>query len=345
MLTRHEDPVVNREPAPSALVVAHDQGGLRIDILLKQVFPQYSRAQMQKWIKEGCILVDGRPVRTSHVTRPGEKVEVRSAGEGPTKEGGVTREGSPIALEVLYEDDSLLVVNKPRGLVVHPGSGVASGTLAQSLVARGGPLSTIGGSERPGIVHRLDKETSGVLLIAKTDEAHIALTLQFRERTLEKRYLALVNGVPRQATDRIETAIGRHPVHRKKMSVSPVTGRKSITEYYLRGAYEEFAFLEVLLHTGRTHQIRVHLAHVGHPVVGDPVYGGRKRALNVAAGMKSPALVQALTKLTGQALHAHSIVVGHPVTGRRMRFEAPLPFDITHLVQILRQRLEGEDHE
>ncbi len=231
-----------------------------------------------------------------------------------------------IPLEIVFEDEHLLVLDKPAGLVVHPGAGRASGTLVNALLHRVKDLSGVGGVLRPGIVHRLDRGTSGLLVVAKDDASHRALAAQFASRAVEKEYLALVLGVPAPRQGEIDKPIGRHPVQRKRMAVRS-GGREARSSYRVLEAFDGAALLRVTIHTGRTHQIRVHLAAIGHPVAGDAIYGG---------GRRPPAAAAALALLDRPALHAARLAVDHPADGRRLRFESPLPPDIEGVVGLLR---------
>ena len=236
-----------------------------------------------------------------------------------------------IELAVVHEDVHLIVVNKPAGLVVHPGAGTAGGTLVNALLGHVRDLSGVGGVLRPGIVHRLDKGTSGLLVVAKDDEAHRALVRQFAGRTVEKEYLALVLGLPAQASGQVDAPIGRDPVHRQKMSVRAPRGREARTSWTVEERFDGAALLRVRIHTGRTHQIRVHLASIGHPVAGDPVYGGTRTPSSRRAGAR-----EALLSLARPALHAARLAFTHPVTGHRLAFSAPLPPDLVAVLDRLR---------
>jgi 23S rRNA pseudouridine1911/1915/1917 synthase len=273
------------------------------------------------------VLVDGRTTRPSARLRPGQAVSVLV----PAPEPALPRP-EDIPLEVLHEDASLLVVNKPAGLVVHPGAGRPGGTLVNALLGRVRDLSGVGGVLRPGIVHRLDRGTSGLLVVAKDDAAHRALVRQFASRAVEKEYLALVLGVPGRATGEIDRPIGRDPVHRQRMSVRAPRGREARTSWRVEERFDGAALLRVRIHTGRTHQIRVHLASIGHPVAGDPLYGGtrtpssrRSEARDILASLERP------------ALHAARLAFTHPATGERREFAAPLPPDLVEVVDRLRE--------
>jgi len=327
-----------------SFIVQPTDAGKRMDVCLLNHLPNYSRARVQRHIREGGVRADGRLVKPGYVLRGGEKIGwtplIRAArpvvGESPTPHESPTIALECDPIEALYDDNSFFAINKPRGLVVHRGSGTRGPTLVDLLVAQGKSLAALPGPDRPGIVHRLDKETSGVLLIAKTDEAHVHLCSQFKERQIHKTYVAIVNGIPRETKGVIHTTIGRHPRQRKKMSTHAIGGRPALTEYRVLESYNQFALIELILHTGRTHQIRVHLNHIGHPVVGDPTYGGRKRALHAAGQWKGSHLKQALTQLSGQALHAAAITLRIPDTGCELTIEAPLPQDMHNLLRILR---------
>jgi 23S rRNA pseudouridine1911/1915/1917 synthase len=302
--------------------------GLRLDAYLAG-HPSLglSRARLQQLIREGAVTVGGRTVKPSRQVKVGEEVfldlpELKPASVEP----------EPMGLEVLYEDEHFLVLNKPPGMVVHPAGSVRSGTLVNALLHHcAGSLSGIGGVERPGIVHRLDKETSGLMVAAKTDRAHLALTGQFAGRTVDKRYRALVVGVVESDDGVVSKPIGRHPTDRKRMAVVEF-GREAETAYRVLERFASHTHLEVELRTGRTHQIRVHFSSIGHPVLGDPTYGGRR----IRRGRR-----EAREPLIGrQALHAWRLAFDHPIDSRRMAFETPPPRDFEEALLCLRR-----DHE
>jgi 23S rRNA pseudouridine1911/1915/1917 synthase len=280
--------------------------GKRLDHLLHERFPGFSRARVQDWIKRRHVVVNGRAARASYNVRAADAIDVEPADPAPLR---ATAE--PIPLTVLYEDPDVVAIDKPAGMVVHSGAGVRSGTLVNALLHRFGSLSRAGGDLRPGIVHRLDRYTSGVLLVAKNDAAHQRLAEQFASRTVEKTYLALIHGNLKQDRGRIEKPIARDPRRRIRMTARLAQGRAAWTEYRVLRRFTGFTFLEVRLGTGRTHQIRVHLASIGHPVAGDRLYG-------------APA-VSALPPLPRYFLHAHRITFHQPTTGERITVESPLP--------------------
>jgi 23S rRNA pseudouridine1911/1915/1917 synthase len=295
-------------------VVDESSAGLRVDAVVADL-ARVSRAQVQRWIEVGRVRVSGRPVRASRRLEIGETIEAT-----PIEPVEMELRPEAIALHVLYEDADLIVVDKPAGLVVHPAPGHPGGTLVNALLHHCGDLAGIGGVLRPGIVHRLDRGTSGVLVVAKNDRTHQALSVQFAEHTIERVYRAFVRGRPRATAGRIERPIGRHPQDRKRMSVETRSGRPSITAWRLVRRYPEAGTseLEIRPETGRTHQIRVHLASAGLPIVGDVVYG---RARGREAELGRP------------ALHAECLGFDHPGRGGdRVRFEAPLPEDLRQLV-------------
>jgi 23S rRNA pseudouridine1911/1915/1917 synthase len=298
-----------------------ERRGARLDVWLRGALPDYSRARLQGLIKEGRVQVDGRPVKAAHRLAVGERISVSIPDAAPA----VLRPQS-IPLDVLYEDADIVVVNKPAGLVVHPAAGHADGTLANALLHRCRDLTGIGGELRPGIAHRLDKDTSGVLVAAKTETALNGLVAQFKARTVHKDYLALVWGVPRPASGAIETPIGRSRHDRKKMSAAPARGRPALTRYATVETFGALAaLLRVTIATGRTHQIRVHLTHLGHSVVGDRQYGRRR---------PEPLPVEPAR----QMLHAARLAFAHPRTGAPLAFEAPLPADMQSLLAALRRQ-------
>jgi len=306
----------------------------RIDKYLSDRQRVATRSQVQRLVRLELVLVDGRPVRASHRLRGGEHIKVTIPEPEPS-----LLEPQAMALDVVYEDQFLLVVNKPPGMVVHPGSGVRRGTLANALLAHCKDLSGIGGVVRPGIVHRLDKGTSGLMVVAKDDRTHLALSEALAERRVKRTYEAIVWGKPREREYRIETLIGRSRADRKKMAVLASCGRQAVTAYR---TVEEFGFasrLVVNLQTGRTHQIRVHLQHVGHPVFGDPTYGGRRRTY---PGVRAGEMARArglLESFDRQALHARELRFLHPVGGREMKLVAPLPPDMQNLLNGLRSAI------
>jgi 23S rRNA pseudouridine1911/1915/1917 synthase len=304
---------------------------LRIDKYLSDCKRVATRAQVQRLLKEGRVLVDGRPVKPSHRLHGGEMIAVTIPDPEPAR-----MDAEPIPLDVVFEDSHILVVNKPAGMVVHPGSGVHSGTLANALLAHCKDLSGIGGVVRPGIVHRLDKGTSGLIIVAKHDRAHLALSEDLRARRIMRTYCAVVWGLP-EDSGRIETLIGRSRADRKRMAVQRREGRQAITSFHVTERFEFASRLSVNLQTGRTHQIRVHLAHIGHPVFGDPTYGGRRRkygSLSRSTMERARALLQRIDR---QALHAQSLTFTHPQTGSTISLDAPLPEDMQLLLNTLRR--------
>ena len=292
------------------LLVPKEQSKLRLDQFLAKQLPEYSRSRLQQLILGGFVQLNNVTTRPRQIVRSGDKIEVIE----PPLEKIETRP-EPIPLEILFEDDDLIVINKAAGLTVHPGAGHREHTLVNALLSHCATLSGIGGKERPGIVHRLDKETSGCLVAAKNDVAHRELSKQFAARTVEKIYLALVAGKLRKATGIIEEKIGRHPVHRQRMSVTSSRGRTAKTEYRVIRSSDQASLIECRLHSGRTHQIRVHLHHLGHPVLGDKIY-----APKVA------------TNYPRQMLHAWKLGFRHPRSAKQKIFEAPLPDDFNQTI-------------
>ncbi len=304
---------------PKRTVPAGDAGE-RLDAWLARTEPHHSRARWQQLIRDGRVLVAGAARKGSHPVGGGEEV---SWEEPPPAPVALVPEAR--ALAVLYEDADLLVLDKPPGLVVHPAPGHATGTLVHALLHHCGPtLAGIGGERRPGIVHRLDRDTSGVMVVAKTERAMRGLVEQFRRHTVGKTYLALAWGEPVPPTGRIETLVGRHPVQRQRMSTAPATGRRAVSTYERVEAYGEASLLRVRIETGRTHQIRVHLAHIGHPVVGDRVYGRARGRLPPGPAPR-------------QMLHAAELAFVHPATGQEMEFVAPTPPDMRALIRAWRE--------
>ncbi|MDD3181590.1 MAG: RluA family pseudouridine synthase [Alphaproteobacteria bacterium] len=293
-----------------------------------------SRARLQQLIKEGRVSCDGNVILDpNHAAAGGEVCCIDVPPAIPAQP-----QAQDIPLDIVFEDDDLLVVNKPPGLVVHPAAGNWNGTLVNALLAHcGDSLSGIGGVARPGIVHRLDKDTSGLMVVAKNDRAHQLLTAQFADRSLSRVYQALVWGVPHPLEGEIHGAIGRHPRSRQKNAVVEHGGKEALTHYKTITVFDRLACLvECKLATGRTHQIRVHMAHVGYPVVGDPLYGSRKRLAPTAA---TDGVIVSLHNFPRQALHAGEIKFIHPRTGKMARFKAPLPKDMADLLKLLKKKL------
>lgn len=304
-------------------------GQRRLDQYLAAALPEFSRTFLQKLIREGSVLVNGEPSRPSYVVRRGDRIEVSvELPEGPA----VPPEDIP--LDIIFEDDSLIAINKPPGMVVHPAKGHQSGTLVNALVGHTRTLSSAWGELRAGIVHRLDRDTSGVILCAKTDAAHTALAKQFEARTVEKHYLAVVEGEPELDSDRIDAPLGRSRRNPEAVAVVREGGRAARSIYRVERRFRGFAALDVELLTGRTHQIRVHLAHIGHPVVADGLYG-RRRALYRSELLGHGPEPGEKPLIARQALHARSITINHPITGERVQFVAPLPSDIVALLDAL----------
>ncbi|MGB8342793.1 MAG: RluA family pseudouridine synthase [Chthoniobacterales bacterium] len=285
------------------LNVPNERAGWRLDRYLAAALSQFSRSRLQALIRNGEVQLRGKNARPRETVHAGDLIRLTIP---PLEE--IEAEAEEIPLEILFEDEDLLVLNKPPGLVVHPGAGNQTHTLVNALLHHCTSLSGIGGKQRPGIVHRLDKETSGCLVVAKNDVAHQALAQQFAEREATKIYLALVTGKLKRNRGTIEAAIGRHPVHRKKMRVDARRGRAAKTDYRVLQSGGSVSLVECALHSGRTHQIRVHLHHLGHPVIGDALYGKR-------------------TVASRQMLHAWKLGFTHPRTNEPLLFEAPLPAD------------------
>lgn len=300
--------------------------GVRLDTFLRQRFPAASRGALQRLITEGHVTVNGQRVKPNHTPRAGEVVRVEWPEPRPAD-----AQPEDIPLDILYEDERLLVVNKPAGLVVHPSAGNEEHTLVNALLHHcQGELSGIGGVARPGIVHRLDKETSGCMVVAKNDDTHLALSTQFAGRSVEKVYLAIVCGVMPRDEGNIRAAIARHPTHRKRMAVrEEAKGRAAHTSYRVLERLNEATFIEAALHTGRTHQIRVHFQHLGFPLAGDTTYGQRqtKRLMDLTS-YQAPRVL----------LHAHKLGITHPRSGKRMQFVAPWPADFEDALRFLRVR-------
>ena len=303
--------------------VPDELAGQRLDQALARMFPDYSRSRLKAWLLDGSVLVDGAPWRPRDRVQGGETVVVTVS-----VDAAVRAEAEAMPLDVVFEDGDLLVINKPAGLVVHPGAGNARGTLMNGLLAHAPQLESL---PRAGIVHRLDKDTSGLLLVAKSIPAHTVLVRELAERSISRQYLAICNGVL-TGGGTIDAAIGRHPVDRTRMAVRD-DGRPAVTHYTVIERFRAHTYVNVVLETGRTHQIRVHFAYRRHPLLGDPVYGGR---LALPAGA-SDALRDVLRSFRRQALHAARLELNHPVAGEALAFEVPPPGDFQSLLRTLRE--------
>jgi 23S rRNA pseudouridine1911/1915/1917 synthase len=300
-----------------AFTVPDAQQGVRLDhFLVHQLSSGLSRARIVSAVKNGSIVVNGVAAKAGYRLKGGDAISGQLGAERPD---GAGPQAQPIDFTVLHEDDALLVIAKPPYLVVHPGSGNRDRTLINGLLHRFSELAGVGDTERPGIVHRLDKDTSGVLVVARTAGVHRDLVRAFKERRIHKTYLALVHGIPDDRQGVVEAPIGRHPIHRKKMAIRPLDGRPALSRWQVSRIFDRFSLLEVVIETGRTHQIRVHLASIGHPVAGDRLYGANRP--------NEP--------FPRQMLHAWKLRFTHPVTGRPLAFEAPLPEDFAALLRAL----------
>jgi len=303
-----------------------DAGGRRLDTVLAARIGGTSRSFAARIIREGHVLVNGLLKKAGHVVKKGDVVRATIPPPRP-----IACKSEAIPLSILFEDPDIIVVDKPPGLVVHPAAGHESGTMVNALLHHCKDLQGIGGELRPGIVHRLDKDTSGCLVVAKNDMAHEALAQQFKKRQVQKRYLALVYGDTKAPSGIIDLPIGRHPVNRKKMSTKSRRSRPTQTHWKIKEAFPGISFLEIDLKTGRTHQIRVHCASMGHPVVGDTTYGGRNKWKEVSSDLQD--IVRSVKR---QMLHAWKLAFAHPRTGHPTQFESPLPQDMTTVLERLR---------
>lgn len=304
---------------PLVFEVDHEEIGLRIDQYLADALEGISRSQVQKWMSQGRVSNQkqgGKPLKKNYTLERGDIIQV----DVPEPEVlAIAPENLPI--DIIYQDDQVLVVNKPQGMVVHPAPGNYSGTLVNAIMYHIKNLSDIGGVIRPGIVHRIDKDTSGLLMIAKTNLAHQALSAQLKDHTVDRVYVALVHGGFTKDSGTVNAPLGRHPQNRLKMAITYQGGREAITHYQVLERLGPYTLVECRLETGRTHQIRVHLASIGHPLIGDPLYGAKKEK----------------QKSDGQFLHAKVLGFEHPVTGERMVFSAPIPDNFEKLLKRLRQ--------
>ncbi|TCS94605.1 RluA family pseudouridine synthase [Hazenella coriacea] len=298
--------------------VDEERTGERIDKAIVDYYSEWSRARVQDWIRDGRITVNHQAKKGNYRLKMGDHIQIQVPNEEELQV-----EAEPFPLDIRYEDEDVLVVNKPRGMVVHPGPGNDSGTLVNALLAHCGEhLSTMGGVTRRGIVHRIDKDTSGLLMVAKNDEAHESLVSQLKEHSVERIYLAVVLGIIPHEHGTIDAPIGRDPHHRQRMAVVHQNSKHAVTHFSVRERFAQTTSVECRLETGRTHQIRVHMKSIGFPLVGDPVYGPKKNTYSIE----------------GQALHAQVIGFKHPRTGEQIRVEAELPEDMERLIQNLRMK-------
>lgn len=324
--------MTDSDHAPSNTFVTDETSvGARLDAYLAAQLPQFSRVQLRRAITAGDVLVDGRPAKPAYRLQAAQTISVilpQRATPGPEPED--------IPLDILFEDDHLVAVNKPPAMVVHPAKGHWAGTLASALAFHFDRLSSVGGTTRPGIVHRLDRDTSGVIVVAKTDEAHLRLAAQFEARTTQKEYFAIVAGTPELDRDVIEKPIGMHPYQREKMAIREghSTSRDARSVYEVVERFRGFAILRVFPKTGRTHQIRVHMAHLGCPVLCDRLYGGRSQ---ITLGELQGHLPSGDVVLARHALHARRLQLQHPISQEDIEFSAPLPTDLAHTCDLLRQ--------
>ena len=302
---------------PVELVLSEREEGIRLDKVLAERLPDLTRTAIQRLLEEELVLINGKPAAKNRKGRAGDSVAVRIPDPEP-----LCLQAENVPLDIVYEDDDLLVVNKPQGMVVHPAPGNYQGTLVNALLAHcGNSLSGINGVIRPGIVHRIDKDTSGLLMVAKNDFAHQGLARQIKEHSFRREYEAVVAGRMKQESGVVNAPIGRHPIDRKKMAVTEKNSKEAVTYFRVIAEYPGYTHIRLRLETGRTHQIRVHMAYLGHPVAGDPVYGLRKPDLG----------------LKGQCLHARLVGFVHPRDGRYLEFESPLPDYFTRLLTKLEQ--------
>ncbi len=316
-----------------SLFVDPTESGMRLDAYLPAHLSECSRSRAAELIRQGNVLVDGVPRKASYKVKSHEGV---TGCVPPPEEVDMVAE--PLPLDILFEDRHLLVLNKPAGMVVHPSAGHPTGTLVNGLLHHCPDLEGIGAQRRPGIVHRLDKDTSGVLVVAKNSVAHQGLSAQFKARLVHKEYLALVAGVPARASGVIDLPLGRHGQERKKMAVVGHGGREALTLWRVRERFTDATLLTVTLKTGRTHQIRVHCLSMGHPIIGDPVYGRRRSVLRQARSL--PALYDVVNAAKRQMLHAHRLRFTHPVNEDELCFEAVLPDDMQSALDALRRLKE-----
>ncbi len=301
--------------AETRIETMSDEQGLRIDVLLAKRFPELSRSHLQKLIADDLVTVNGKLIKANYKVQAEDSIRIIFPEAKPVE---IAAEAIP--LDILYEDADIIVINKPRGMVVHPAAGNYAGTLVNALLEHCQDLSGINGEIRPGIVHRLDKDTSGVMVAAKNDRAHIALAEQIKNRTASRKYVAIVHGTIAEEQGIINAPIGRHPSDRKKMAVTFSNSKEAITRFRVIERFINYTLVECKLQTGRTHQIRVHMQYISHPVVGDPKYGPEKKRFAIS----------------GQALHSAELSLKHPISGEELLFTAPVPPDMADILTKLK---------
>jgi len=305
----------------SCFLVEESEKGERLDVFLVKSIQNISRSTMQKFITDGQVTINEKTVKANYKLKSGDAIVVTIPEVVP-----VELMAEDIPIDVVYEDDDIIVINKARGMVVHPATGNYSGTLVNALLEHCDDLSGINGVARPGIVHRLDKDTSGVMIAAKSDRAHVSLAEQIKEHTASRRYITILHGNIKEEQGVIKAPIGRHPSDRKRMAVTFENSKEAVTNFKVMERFGDYTLVECKLETGRTHQIRVHMAYIGHPVVGDPKYGPERGRGQFA--------------IAGQALHSTELTIVHPVTAEKMVFTASLPDDMEKILMDLRQKMK-----
>lgn len=326
-----DEPIESSSPSKRSLAASEQDAGQRLDSFLCRLIDRFSRSQFKKLIQENQVLVNNRPSKPSYELKTGDNILVRL----PVAKRDEDLVPEEMPLNILFEDEEILVINKAPGIVVHPGAGHEHGTLVHGLLAHCPRLAMQGAPKRPGIVHRLDRDTSGAMVVAKSERAYLNLIRQFKEHKVKKDYLALVYGAVNSQQGEIKLPLGRHPTERKKVAVVQNKGREAITRWQLKKQWNDaVALLLVTIETGRTHQIRVHFSHMNHPIVGDQTYGGGKKR---ARSLKRKELQDLLLSVDRQMLHAWRLALDHPNSGTRLSFEAPLPIDFKDLLDRLHQ--------
>ena len=318
-------------------IVGEDDNGQRADLIVAELYEEYSRSQVQSWFKQGKVLQDGKVIKKNRSAQAGREIRIL------TPEAPETPHVDPeeMDLNIVFEDDDFLIVNKPKNMVVHPGAGNQYGTLIAGILHHCGKLSKVGDGSRPGVVHRLDKDTSGLLIVAKNEESHIKLSHQLQARDISRTYNAIVWGHPREEMGTLDFPIGRDRQNRLKKSVNP-NGRNAITHYRVKEYFEFGSLLEIKLETGRTHQIRVHTSFIGCPIVGDAMYNGREFSIDRREPLERERALHMIKLAKSQALQAVKLKLTHPRTGEEMTFEAPLEQEFTELLAYCREKLPAD---